>query len=107
MGDTIAALYSGRSGLGIGRYFNDCATPDRDAANKCQYDPNFCSTAATTTTPTAAACCCPDDLDIRKNLQVTEPYYFESIINHLTLSSIQKHRDTPSTRRSPSIDHFG
>lgn len=92
MGDTIAALYSGRSGLGIGRYFNDCATPDRDAANKCQYDPNFCSTCGNYDDAHGCGMLLSGTIwDIRKNLQVTEPYYFESIINHLTLSSIQKH----------------
>ena len=42
MSDCVAMLYSGKSALALGFYQN-CNSPLRDAANACQYDPNYCS----------------------------------------------------------------
>ncbi len=99
MADSVAVLFSGLHGFGYGWELNQCATPDRDALNTCQFDPDYCSSCAVSPPPPIP----PGEIhycgpllsgtiwDIRIALSVTNPSTYVDLINELTLNSILLH----------------
>jgi len=93
MADSVAVLYAGNAGLGLGFFLNQCTTPLRNADNTCQYSATSCSSCG------SEAHDCGQLMSgivwsIRKNLAVTHPDTYVDFINKLTLSSILVHTGT-------------
>jgi len=93
MSDTIAMLFSGQHGLGMGFFLNQCTTALRDAANTCQYSATSCSSCG------SEIHACGQLIagivwDIRQALAVTHPDNYVDLINNLTLSSVLLHMGT-------------
>jgi hypothetical protein len=96
MADAMAVLFSGHHEFAMGFYKNECTTAIRDAANICQYSASACST-------------CGQEIhncgqllsgaiwDARKQLSMSYPISFVSLINKLTLGSIAMHKGTAIT----------
>jgi hypothetical protein len=93
MADTVAALVSDDSRLGLGFFKNQCTTALRNADNTCQFSASTCSTCGSDSHG------CGQLLsgivwDIREQLMATNPTNFRSIISALTLSSVLLHTGT-------------
>jgi hypothetical protein len=93
MADSIAVLYAGNAGLGIGFYLNQCTTPLRNADNTCQYSASSCSSCGSEI-HSCGQLISGIIWSIRKNLAVTLPNTYVDLINKLTLSSILVHTGT-------------
>jgi hypothetical protein len=93
MADSIAVLFAGNAGLGLGFFLNECTTPLRNADNTCQFDAAACSSCGSEI-HSCGQLMSGIIWSIRKNLAVTHPGTYVDLINKLTLSSILVHLGT-------------
>jgi len=93
MADTVAVLFAGQHGLGLGFFLNQCTTPLRDADNTCQYSATSCSSCGSEVHD-CGQLMSGTIWSIRKALAVSHPDIYVDLINKLTLSSILVHLGT-------------
>jgi hypothetical protein len=93
MADTVATLFAGQHGLGLGFFLNQCTTPLRDADNTCQYSATACSSCGSEIHD-CGQLMSGTIWSIRKALAISYPTTYVDLINNLTLSSILVHKGT-------------
>jgi hypothetical protein len=91
MADTVATLFAGQHGLGLGFFLNQCTTPLRDADNTCQYSATACSSCGSEIHD-CGQLMSGTIWSIRKALAISHPTTYVDLINNLTLSSILVHK---------------